>query len=154
VRYTSACVGAKAALRALPSGQPLAEISHFSGVSAQIYCACFQHCPVVAMCWPQAQHKRLSHIFTAVIVAVVMVAIVVTIVVDIVVVFVLLLLVFLSTKMSRRGLCDGDCSRGRELHSTASSQHSNISINNPNATAQKQSKSKNKSGRQTARSLS
>ncbi len=96
------------------------------------------------MCWPQAQHKRLSHIFTAVIVAVVMVAIVVAIVVDIVGVFVLLLLVFFSTKMSRCGLCDGDCSRGRELHSTASSQHSNISINNPNATHKNKAKAKTK----------
>ena len=69
----------------------------------------------------------------------VIVAVVVDIVIDIVVVLVLLLLLlFLSTKMSRSGLCDGHCMRRRELHSTASSQHSNFSINNHNATAQKQ----------------
>ena len=74
------------------------------------------------------------------IVAAVIVAVVVDIVIEIVVVLVLLLLLllFLSTKMSRSGLCDGHCMRRRELHSTASSQHSNFSINNHNATAQKQ----------------
>jgi hypothetical protein len=101
-------------LRALPSGQPSAEISLVSRVSAQIDCACFQHCPVVALCWPHAQHTRLSQIFTAVIVAAVIVA--VDIVIDIVVVLVLLLLLlFLSTKMSRSGLCDGHCMRRRKF---------------------------------------